>query len=236
MFFLRESGRVFDKQASHRHQSQHDAQWRVSNYRSRPITHFLCGRQFFVTASPMWKPSFTCAVICWRIGTDGMSLDFREQNWRKWDHVFWTCKEQLEPLTIVRIMCARLTRTPFWVQHILESTHTQPPHTHTCTHMDTHAQTCTHMHTHPHIQPDMYANTHKPAPTLTHPCHTCTRQDHSVMVFLHQGRQCVLAGPDTKALHVWLATKVNWGKSSEPLFQDLSPKRELTVTSSFWIE
>ncbi len=37
-------------------QSQHDAQWIASNYWSRPITNFWRGRQFFVTASPMWKP------------------------------------------------------------------------------------------------------------------------------------------------------------------------------------
>ncbi len=31
---------------------------RASNYRSRPITNFWRGRQFFVAASPMWKPLF----------------------------------------------------------------------------------------------------------------------------------------------------------------------------------
>ncbi len=46
------SVRIFDA----RIKIQHDAQWRASNYRSRPITNFWCAPQNFVAASPMWKP------------------------------------------------------------------------------------------------------------------------------------------------------------------------------------
>ncbi len=44
-------------------QSQHDTQWRASNYWSRPITNFWGGRQFFVAASPMWKLILAVALL-----------------------------------------------------------------------------------------------------------------------------------------------------------------------------